>query len=88
MAPRATHPRRMRLFRRFARQLAGRVRRERAAQALTRAELAQRVGVGVAVIRRIETATGNPSLAMLVSVARALRLSLANLLGSGEPGDH
>jgi transcriptional regulator with XRE-family HTH domain len=48
---------------------------------MTQRAAASRIGVGVAVLRRIEGGVGNPSLAVLVSVARAFDVTLAYLLG-------
>jgi transcriptional regulator with XRE-family HTH domain len=42
---------------------------------------ASRIGIGAAGVRRMETGSANPSLAVLVSVARAFGVSLNSLLG-------
>jgi transcriptional regulator with XRE-family HTH domain len=39
------------------------------------------IGIGAAVVRRLETGSANPSLAVLVSVARAFGVPLKRLLG-------
>jgi transcriptional regulator with XRE-family HTH domain len=75
-----TRTRKSRAFQRFVRKLGSRIRRERVARAWTPLELAQRAGVGAAVIRRIESATGNPSLALLLNLAHALETALPDLL--------
>jgi transcriptional regulator with XRE-family HTH domain len=75
---------RSRAFARFRKGLAVRVRRLRAARGWSAQELARRIGVGVATVRRIECAIANPSLAVLVSVAKAMRVSLPTLLGRRE----
>jgi transcriptional regulator with XRE-family HTH domain len=77
-------PSRSRAFARFNKTLATRVRRLRLERGWSAPELARRIGVGVATVRRIEQGLGNPSLAVLVSVARAMRLPLPQLLGKAE----
>jgi transcriptional regulator with XRE-family HTH domain len=74
-------------FRRFARQLASHLRRLRVARAWTQRDLAERVGTGVASIRRLERASGNPSLAVLLRIAQVFRIPLADLLRA-PPRDH
>ncbi len=61
--------------------LAERLRRLRVAQGLSQRAAASLIGVGPPVVRRIESGVGNPSLAVLVSVARAFEVSLGYLLG-------
>jgi transcriptional regulator with XRE-family HTH domain len=60
---------------------AARLRRLRVERGLSQRALAGLIGVGPPVVRRIEGGVGNPSLAVLVSVARALDVSLGYLLG-------
>ncbi len=70
-------------MRRLSLRLAGRLRRLRATRGWTQRAAAERIGVGPVVVRRLETGKANPSLAVLVSVARAYRVRLAELLGPG-----
>jgi transcriptional regulator with XRE-family HTH domain len=60
--------------------LAARLRRLRAARGWTQRATALRIGVGAAVLRRLESGAANPSLAVLVSVARAYGIPLRQLL--------
>ncbi len=62
------------------RVLAARFRRLRIERGLTQRAAADLIGVGPPVVRRIEGAVGNPSLAVLVSVARAFGVTLGYLL--------
>jgi transcriptional regulator with XRE-family HTH domain len=73
-------PLRSRAFTRFKRTLAIRVRHLRVERGWSTREFAKRVGVGVATVRRLEHALGNPSLAVLVGVAKAARVPLELLL--------
>jgi transcriptional regulator with XRE-family HTH domain len=57
------------------------MRRLRTAHGLSQRAAATLIGVGAPVVRRIESGVGNPSLAVLVSVARAFEVSLGYLLG-------
>jgi transcriptional regulator with XRE-family HTH domain len=74
-------PSRSRAFLRFSKGLASRVRHLRTERGWSARELARRIGVGVATVRRIERALGNPSLAVLVSAAKAMKVPLSQLLG-------
>jgi transcriptional regulator with XRE-family HTH domain len=47
---------------------------------LTQRAAAARIGVGPPVVRRLETGRANPSLAILVSIARAFGIPLSRLL--------
>ncbi len=76
----ATRRTRSPAFRRLTQELAARVRQLRHGKGWTQRELAGRVGVGLAVVQRIERAAGNPSLAVLVSLSRAMRVRLSALL--------
>jgi transcriptional regulator with XRE-family HTH domain len=67
-------------FQRFARVLGERIRRLRMARGWTQRCAASQIGIGPAGIRRMETGSANPSLAVLVSVARAFGVSLNSLL--------
>lgn len=60
--------------------LARRVRDLREERRWTIESAAERMGVEPAHVRRIETGVANPSLAVLVSVAAAFKLSVAELL--------
>ncbi|MFF4369608.1 helix-turn-helix transcriptional regulator [Streptomyces sp. NPDC001594] len=57
-----------------------RVRDARAAAGLTQEELAKRVGIDYKTVHRIEYATSDPSLTVLLLIAAALGLSLAELV--------
>ncbi|MDP9034279.1 MAG: helix-turn-helix transcriptional regulator [Myxococcota bacterium] len=70
-----------RALRRLSLRLAGRLRRLRAARGWTQRAAAGRIGVGPVVLRRLESGRANPSLAVLLSVARVYRVDLAELLG-------
>ena len=63
------------------RALADRLRDLRKKHGLSQRAAAELIGVGAPVVRRIEGGVGNPSLAVLVSVARAFDVSLGYLLG-------
>jgi XRE family aerobic/anaerobic benzoate catabolism transcriptional regulator len=63
------------------RALAARVRRLRADRGLTQRAAALRIGIGPPALRRLEAGIGNPSLAVLVSVARAFDVPLGYLFG-------
>jgi transcriptional regulator with XRE-family HTH domain len=60
--------------------LAKRARLLRHERGWTIEEAAERFDVQPAMVRRIETGTSNPSLAVLVSVARAFGLSVSQLV--------
>jgi transcriptional regulator with XRE-family HTH domain len=68
-------------FRRLSRTLGQRVYDLRMARGWTQRSAAAHIGIGAAVVRRLETGSANPSLAVLVSVARAFRVPLTRLLG-------
>jgi transcriptional regulator with XRE-family HTH domain len=70
-------------FRRQAAALARRVRGERAARSWTIERAAERFGVEPAHVKRIEAARANPSLAVLTSIAKALGVSVSELLDVG-----
>jgi transcriptional regulator with XRE-family HTH domain len=53
----------------------------RIARGWTQRSAAAHIGIGPAVVRRLESGAANPSLAVLVSVARAFRVPLTGLLG-------
>jgi transcriptional regulator with XRE-family HTH domain len=61
--------------------LAAQVKRLRAARGLSQREAARLIGVGPLTLRRLELGTGNSSLAVLLSVARAFGVSLGHLFG-------
>jgi transcriptional regulator with XRE-family HTH domain len=77
---RAPIPRRRRAYQLAARSLAARLRRLRESRGWTQRATALRIGIGAAVLRRLESGAANPSLAVLVSVARAFGVSLRQLL--------
>jgi transcriptional regulator with XRE-family HTH domain len=60
------------------------LRRLRTERGLTQRAAASLIGVGPPVVRRLERAVANPSLAVLVSVARAFGVTLGYLFG--KPG--
>ncbi len=75
-----TPDKRPRPFANASRALGRRVRLLRAKRAWSQRETAARIGVGVAHVRRIEAGLGNPSLALLLSIARAFGISIVALL--------
>lgn len=80
--PKANVLRSSTLFRRIAKLLARRLRALREERGWSLREAAARVPVGVAVLRRIEAGRGNPSLAVMVSLARAYGQDIAELVRS------
>jgi transcriptional regulator with XRE-family HTH domain len=64
----------------LARVLGERLRRLRSQRGLTQRAAAARIGIGPLVLRRLERGSANPSLAILVSVARAFGIPLCRLL--------
>jgi transcriptional regulator with XRE-family HTH domain len=84
---RSSRPRRSRATRtRAAHQgsleaLAARLRQLRHERGLSQKSAATLIGVGPPVIRRMEAAVGNPSLAVLLSVARAFDIPIGYLFG-------
>jgi DNA-binding XRE family transcriptional regulator len=62
-------------------RLGSRMRQLRATKGWTQRATADRIGIGAAVVRRLENGSANPSLAILVSVARAFGIPLKHLLG-------
>jgi DNA-binding XRE family transcriptional regulator len=44
---------------------------------------AERIGIVPVTLRRIETGVGNPSLAILLRIARVFRVSLSELFSDG-----
>jgi XRE family aerobic/anaerobic benzoate catabolism transcriptional regulator len=62
-------------------RLGSRLRDLRASKGWTQRAAADRIGIGAAVVRRLEKGSANPSLAILVSVARAFGIPLRSLLG-------
>jgi transcriptional regulator with XRE-family HTH domain len=71
-------------LRRLAGVLGKRLRRLRAALGLTQRAAAARIGVGPMVLRQLERGSANPSLAVLVSTARAFGVPLSRLLRNKE----
>ena len=67
-------------FRRAIATLARRLREHRAAHEWTLEDAAEKIGIEPAHVRRLESATANPSLAVLVSIAAALGVSVSELL--------
>jgi transcriptional regulator with XRE-family HTH domain len=67
-------------YHRIALILGKRLRRLRTDRGLTQRAAAARIGVGPPVLRRLETGRANPSLAILVSIARAFGVPLNRLL--------
>lgn len=66
--------------RRIARRLARRLNVLRTSKGWSRRAAASAIGVGAPALRRLETGQGNPSLAVLVSIARAFGVPLHILL--------
>ncbi|HXX66066.1 MAG TPA: helix-turn-helix transcriptional regulator [Polyangiaceae bacterium] len=77
---RRRRPRERRPFHRLARVLGRRIRGLRMARGWTQRRAALRIGIGAAGMRRMEFGLANPSLAVLVSVARAFGVPLNSLL--------
>lgn len=77
---RRRRPRERRPFHRVARVLGQRIRDLRVARGWTQRYAALHIGIGAAGVRRMETGLANPSLAVLVSVARAFGVPLDALL--------
>jgi transcriptional regulator with XRE-family HTH domain len=73
------HHRESATFHRVAVQLGLRIRRLRKERGWTIEEAAERFGVEPAHVRRVEAGRTNPSLATLVSVARALGADMTSL---------
>ncbi len=73
---RATPPRVGRDLRRTTLRLAKSLRRLRAERGWSLRAAARRIGVGAPAVRRMESGAANPSLAVLVSVARACGVPL------------
>ena len=73
------HHRETASFRKIAVQLGRRVREQRQDRGWTVEEASERFGIEPAHVRRIEAGRTNPSLATLVSIARALSLDLNDL---------
>ncbi|HLK39472.1 MAG TPA: helix-turn-helix transcriptional regulator [Polyangiaceae bacterium] len=65
---------------RIARRLARRLNVLRASKGWSRRAAASAIGVGAPALRRLESGQGNPSLAVLVSIARAFGVPLHALL--------
>src|SRR5580698_2727264 len=78
LAPRTS----TRAFQEAARCLGRTLRALRAERGWTQRLAADRCGIGVAVLRRLEQGRGNPSLALLHSLAREYDVELILLLGS------
>ncbi len=70
-------------FRRIAIALGRRVKKLRTARGWTVEQASEHFGIEPAHIRRIESGRTNPSLAVLVSIARALGVPLASLMAEG-----
>jgi len=83
-SPKTLHHRETPAFRKTADRLARRFRALRGAKKWTIEVAAERCNIEPAHVRRIEGARANPSLAVLVSVARAFGLTVAQLLEEGE----
>ena len=66
--------------RQVARRLARRLNHLRARKGWSRRAAASAIGVGAPALRRLEAGQGNPSLAVLVSIARAFGVPLRALL--------
>jgi ribosome-binding protein aMBF1 (putative translation factor) len=64
----------------LAARLGSRLRDLRAARGWSQRATADRIGIGAAVVCRLEKGSANPSLAILVSVARAFGIPLRRLL--------
>lgn len=67
------------------RPIAEQLRTWREARGLSQRALADRAGVGFASIGRIETGRQDPTVGLLTRLARALKLTVAELIGEGKP---
>lgn len=83
-APKTLQHRQTAAFRQISRRLAKRVRQLRAQRGWTQERAAEKMGVEPAHVRRIEAGTANPSPALLVSIAKALGISVTALLSEEE----
>jgi len=83
-SPKTKHHKEHPAFKRHAVHLGERVRSERASRGWTLEQAAERFGVEPAHVRRIESAAANPTLSVLVSVARALGTTLPGLFDLDE----
>ena len=81
--PKTQHHKERAAFQLQAHRLAGRVRAERAARGWTIEQAAERFGVEPAHVRRIEKGTTNPTLSVIVSIARAFSVSTSSMLAPG-----
>lgn len=79
--PKTAHHKRSREFGRIAAALAQRLRLAREGRGWTVDRAAQEYGVEPMSVWRLETGEANPTLATLVSIAAALKMSLSDLLG-------
>src|ERR1700753_3218799 len=68
----------------FSQRLAARLRVERDSRGWSLAELAERSGVAKATISKIERAEASPTAAILVKLASAFELTLADLVARAE----
>lgn len=78
--PKTAHHKRSKEFRRVAAALAQRLRSAREGRGWTVDRAAQEYGVEPMSVWRLETGEANPTLATLVSIAAALKVSLSELL--------
>lgn len=78
--PKTAHHKRSAGFRRAAAALAERLRMAREGRGWTVDRAAQEYGVEPMSVWRLETGEANPTLATLVSIAAALKVSLSDLL--------
>lgn len=78
--PKTAHHKRSKDFRRVAAALARRLRLAREGRGWTVDRAAQEYGVEPMSVWRMETGEANPTLATLVSIATALKVSLSDLL--------
>ena len=79
------HHRESAAFRKLALELGQRIREKRTERGWTVEEASERFGIEPAHVRRIEAGRTNPSLATLVSIARALAMELDDLFGDDRP---
>lgn len=78
--PKTAHHKRSKEFRRVAAALAQRLRSAREGRGWTVDRAAQEYAVEPMSVWRLETGEANPTLATLVSIAAALKMSLSELL--------
>jgi transcriptional regulator with XRE-family HTH domain len=62
-----------------------RIRTKRHAQAITAEQLAQRAGLTLGTVSRIERGANEPTVSSLTAIARALGTTVDDLIGAADP---